>query len=94
MTISTIGWLSAVYGVMSVVTFCAYAWDKRAAQKGRWRTRERSLHLLELFFGWPGALLAQRLIRHKSRKLSFRVVFWLMVIINVAVVGYWLFRRG
>ena len=94
MTISTIGWLSAVYGVMSAVTFCAYAWDKRAAQKGRWRTRERSLHLLELFFGWPGALLAQRLIRHKSRKLSFRVVFWLMVIINVAVVGYWLFRRG
>ncbi|MBP5320491.1 MAG: DUF1294 domain-containing protein [Kiritimatiellae bacterium] len=86
-------WLAAVYAVMSVVTFVVYAWDKRAAKKERWRVRERTLHLLELLCGWPGAMVAQNLIRHKSRKVSFRVVFWLMVALNVAAVWFLFFKR-
>lgn len=36
--------------------------------------------------GWPGALLAQQWLRHKSSKTSFQLQFWLMVLINVVAV--------
>jgi uncharacterized membrane protein YsdA (DUF1294 family) len=68
---------------MSVITFCAYGLDKFKAQKRLWRIPENTLHIPELCCGWPGALLAQRLLRHKSYKKSFRIVFWAMVVLNV-----------
>ncbi len=82
-----------VYPVASAVTLVAYAIDKSAAQKGRWRTSEGTLHLLALIGGWPGAWLAQGVLRHKSRKQPFRVVFWLNVVLNCAAVA-WLSTPG
>jgi uncharacterized membrane protein YsdA (DUF1294 family)/cold shock CspA family protein len=76
-------WLAGVYLLASMVTFMAYALDKSAAERGAWRTPESTLHLLALTGGWPGALLAQQLLRHKSTKLEFRQVFWVTVLINV-----------
>lgn len=79
---------------MSVLTFAVYALDKSAARQGRWRAREQTLHLLALAGGWPGALAAQRLLRHKSSKASFRGVFWLTVLANVALVLWLASPRG
>ncbi|MFN2333438.1 MAG: DUF1294 domain-containing protein [Wenzhouxiangellaceae bacterium] len=67
----------AVYAMASVVTFAAYANDKRAAQNGQWRTSESALHVLALIGGWPGALLAQEWLRHKSRTTRRHQVPWL-----------------
>ena len=78
-----------LYFVMSVITFIVYAFDKHAAKTGAWRVSESTLHLLELGCGWPGALLAQKIIRHKCRKTSYQIKFWLIVILNVAGVLYW-----
>ena len=72
-----------IYVIMSVITFCAYGLDKFKAQKGLWRIPEKTLHILELCCGWPGALLAQRLLCHKSYKKSFRIVFWVMAVLNI-----------
>ncbi len=72
------------YLFMSTLTYLAYAIDKSAAQAGRWRISETSLQLLALASGWPGALLAQQILRHKSRKGTFRVVFWIAVLLNCA----------
>ena len=73
-----------VYLVVSMITFIAYAIDKAAAQAGRWRTAEASLHMLALLGGWPGALLAQQTLRHKSKKGPFRVTLWFTVLLNIA----------
>ncbi|OOZ36099.1 DUF1294 domain-containing protein [Solemya velesiana gill symbiont] len=72
----------AVYLVVSLITFIAYALDKSAALKGNRRTPESTLHMLSLFGGLPGALIAQQKLRHKSKKQSFRSAFWLTVIAN------------
>ena len=69
---------------MSVITFIAYAIDKSAAEKGRWRTQESTLHLMALIGGWPGAILGQMTLRHKSKKKAFRQVFWFTAILNIA----------
>ena len=80
-------WLWGVYSAMSMATFIVYALDKRAAVRGGWRVAEGTLHGLSLACGWPGALLAQQLLRHKSAKQSFRRLYWLTVVINIAAFG-------
>lgn len=86
----TIVWIVGYYLVIGLVTFAVYAKDKWAARKEAWRTPEKTLHLLALLGGWPGALLAHRYLRHKSQKRSFRLVFWLTVLLHVLVVlGLW-----
>lgn len=76
-------WVAGLYVVLSVVTFLAYAADKSAASRGAWRTPEANLHLLALAGGWPGALVAQQFLRHKSTKQPFRQVFWGTVWLNL-----------
>lgn len=75
----------AAYALMSGITFIAYGIDKAAATSGRQRTPEATLHFLGLLCGWPGALLAQRVFRHKSRKREFQSAFRGTVVVNVAV---------
>jgi len=80
----------AFYATISLIAFIAYAIDKSAARKNEWRTPEHTLHLLALFGGWPGALLAQHRLRHKSRKASFLWLFRLTALVNCGALG-WLF---
>jgi len=82
----------AIYVGLSILTYLVYAMDKSAAKKGAWRTQESTLHLLSLAGGWPGALVAQQKLRHKSRKEEFRFVFWITVILN-CVIFIWLFSE-
>ena len=77
--------LLSLYTIASVVCFFAYAADKAAARAGRRRTPERTLLLLGLIGGWPGAVLAQTHLRHKSSKNEFLTKFWITVAINMGV---------
>jgi uncharacterized membrane protein YsdA (DUF1294 family)/cold shock CspA family protein len=77
------------YLVLSLVAFFAYALDKSAAVSGRWRISEQTLHLFAFAGGWPGALVAQQLLRHKTSKKSFIYVFWLTVLLNIAALVAW-----
>lgn len=81
---------ASAYVALSLVAFVLYRADKRAAQRGAWRTRESTLHLVALLGGWPGALAGRRVFRHKTRKQPFVTVLWLTVLANCAVVA-WLF---
>lgn len=80
--------LVSLYLIASIVTFIMYALDKSAAQSNRWRTKESTLHLLGLIGGWPGALLAQRKLRHKSKKEDFQTIFWITVFVNCFTLGW------
>lgn len=81
--------VAILYLVVSLATFMAYALDKSAAKSGQWRTQESTLFLMGLAGGWPGAILAQRLLRHKSSKRDFQTFFWLTVIVNSGAL-FWL----
>jgi uncharacterized membrane protein YsdA (DUF1294 family) len=74
--------LLGVSAVLSVVSFALYGGDKAAARRGARRTPELVLHLASVAGGWPGALLGQRVFRHKTRKQPFRTIFWCTVVIN------------
>ncbi|MBP6750669.1 MAG: cold shock and DUF1294 domain-containing protein [Xanthomonadaceae bacterium] len=76
--------VAVAYAAMSVVALFAYGQDKKAAESGEWRTPEASLHAIGLLCGWPGALLAQRVFRHKWLKREFQVTYWGTVVLNIA----------
>jgi uncharacterized membrane protein YsdA (DUF1294 family) len=76
-----------VVAVMSLACFVAYGLDKHRAVHGGRRVRERTLHVLAFLGGWPGAILGQRRFRHKTQKVSFRIVFWILVVLHVGLVA-------
>lgn len=80
-------WPLLAYPLASLLAFALYWRDKRSAARGDWRTPEVRLHLFELLGGWPGALVAQQVFRHKTRKLSFQLVFWGIVLLHQS---FWL----
>lgn len=76
------GWLLplAAYAGVSLVSLFLYWSDKRAAEQSLQRTPEKLLHLSELLGGWPGALVAQQLLRHKTRKVAYQQLCWLIIL--------------
>jgi len=82
-----------VYLCASALTFTVYAFDKAAARRRQPRTSERTLHLLSLGCGWPGALLAQKALRHKSVKQPFQRIFRVTVAFNFCAVFLFVFPQ-
>ena len=83
-----VAWAVIAYlGTVNLGTFAMYAWDKRAAARGRRRVREHSLLAAALLGGSPAAVVAGRVMRHKTVKRSFRIRFALVVVIQLALVG-------
>ena len=82
------------YWLLSLFTFAIYALDKSRARKGEWRIKEEYLHLMALLGGWPGALIAQQILRHKSQKISFRVSLTLIILVNISVFIWQLALQG
>ena len=81
--------LGAIYAIMSLITFVAYAVDKSRAIHQRRRIPERTLHVLELLGGWPGALIAQPVFRHKLQKTSYMLAFAAIVLLHAISWGAW-----
>jgi uncharacterized membrane protein YsdA (DUF1294 family) len=90
----SLSWVVAGYLAVSVITYFVYKYDKRAAGEKRWRAPGRTLHLLALLGGWPGALVAQSRLRHKTSwrdEFWFKLLTWLIV---AAHLGFWLWWLG
>jgi len=86
--------VAILYFTLSLITFITYAFDKSAAKKRQWRISEKHLHLLSLFGGWLGAVIAQQQLRHKSSKRLFQSLFWLTSIINSLFFIYFLMPKS
>ena len=77
-----------LYAGSSLLCFALYAIDKGAARAGRERISESMLLAIGFVGGWPGAIVAQQVFRHKTAKRSFRLRFWLSVGVNAAAFAW------
>lgn len=85
MTLRDASLLLAIAGLYNLVVFAVYAHDKAAARTGGWRVRESTLLGLAVFGGGPGALLGQRLLRHKTRKRPFAIALPLLFVVQTGL---------
>lgn len=81
-------WTLIFYSALSLFTFIIYWADKSASKNGKWRTSENALHFLALIGGWPGALIAQQKLRHKTKKQPFRAIFWITIVVNLSILAW------
>ena len=72
---------------LNLATCWVYWHDKHWARQRAWRTAENTLHLLSLAGGWPAAWWAQQLLRHKSRKPSFRRTYAATVVAHLLLLA-------
>ena len=86
MVLWRLNFVIAYFMAINVVTFCAYGYDKKLSSSSWVRVPEKLLHALSLTGGSPGALMAQRLFRHKTVKASFQIVYWAIVVIQLAII--------
>ncbi len=75
---------------INLITLLFYGYDKNRAKNDGSRIPEIVLHLLALIGGSPCALFGQIYFRHKIRKWSFMAVFVITVIVQIAVIAYWI----
>lgn len=85
-------WTTNVYlfatVLFSAAAFAAMGLDKYRAARGKRRVPEFLLHLFELLGGWPGSMLGQRSFRHKTRKITYQVVFWAIVGMQLVLLAW------
>ena len=91
---TVIGWLPFAltfsYFVLSALTLVSYGLDKLLALKEQRRISEKTLHILALMGGWPGAYIGQQIFRHKISKKNFRRRLFLTAFINVMMLSSFL----
>jgi len=64
---------SVFFILINVLTFLLYVIDKRKAVKNKWRISEEILIFFTLACGGIGALLGMLFLRHKTKKLKFKI---------------------
>lgn len=72
---------------INFITFTAYFYDKRAANKQKWRIPEKVLLAFALIGGTPAASIASKVLRHKTIKKAFKIRFWLVILIQIIAIA-------
>jgi uncharacterized membrane protein YsdA (DUF1294 family) len=71
---------------INIAAFFSYGYDKAIAGRHVTRVPEVVLHLLTTLGGTLGSFLSMQFFRHKTQKRSFRIVFWVIVILQIIVI--------
>lgn len=72
--------------VINALTFVLYWHDKRMARRaGAARVPEFVLLLGGFAGGTLAAIVAQQILRHKTRKQSFQFKFWALTVVQIAL---------
>ena len=77
----------AVVVIMNIFAFALMGHDKRCARQGKWRVPEKTLFLVTACFGGLGGVLGMKVFHHKTRHWYFKVVFPVLLIIQIAVIS-------
>ena len=78
--------------IINVIGFCAMWIDKRKAQHGSWRIKEKTLFTITLLGGGIGTILGMYAFRHKTQKLRFTLGFPVILISEIVLIIYFIIK--
>ena len=73
---------------VNITSFLLYGIDKYKAKKGRWRISEATLLTMAAIGGSIGAWAGMRLWHHKTMHKKFKYGIPVIIILQIALVGY------
>jgi uncharacterized membrane protein YsdA (DUF1294 family) len=77
------------FGGVNIVLFFMMGKDKAAATTGMGRTPESTLLLLAVAGGFPGLFAGRHIFNHKTSKVRFNALMWLLFLAELAAAGWW-----
>ena len=80
--------LIALTAIMSIVSFLLMRYDKQCARQHKRRVPERTLFLVTGVFGAIGGTIGMHVFHHKTNHWNFRMFFPLMMIVQIAIIGF------
>lgn len=80
--------------ILGAVTFFLCGRDKHLAKVGGRRVPERTFFTLSLLGASPFMLLGMYTFRHKTRHKRFTILIPLILVLQIALVGFLLYRFG
>jgi len=84
----TLTYIQLYFIIINLITFILYGYDKVQAirdQKGIKRVSEARLLLLAFLGGSIAALIAMLLFRHKIKKVSFLIKYFVVLILDLII---------
>ncbi len=83
--------LFITYIIWNIFVFTLFGMDKSKAKRGKWRISETALISSALLMGGMGALLGMKVFRHKTRHVKFKIFVPFAVVLNITVIGIWIY---
>lgn len=77
---------------INVATYITMGRDKKKARNREYRISEQTLWLLAFFGGATGGCVGMKHYRHKTKHVSFKRGFPILMIVQVAMVAYWFLK--
>ncbi len=77
---------------INVVGIIANIADKQKAKHHKWRISEATLWVIALMGGSVGSYATMKIIRHKTKHKSFMVGFPVIIITQVLIIIYLIFK--
>lgn len=74
--------------IINLIGFLSMFLDKRKAEKGKWRTPEKTLLTIALIGGSIGSLIGMYTFRHKTHKTRFSIGIPFILILQISIVIY------
>ena len=78
--------------VINVVAFFMYGVDKWKAKRSKWRIPEATLLLMAILGGSIGTWMGMKVWHHKTQHKKFKYGVPAIIIIQLALIGYFLYR--
>ena len=79
------------YLLINLALYIAMVIDKKRAIKNKWRIPEKTLFLLAAFGGGLGGFIGMFTKRHKTKHLSFYIIFGITLVLHLFL-GYFLLK--
>jgi len=78
--------------IINLAGYVIMAVDKRKSVRNKWRVKEKTLFAISLVGGALGMMLGMRSFHHKTKKTMFRIGIPILIILNMAVYIYLIYR--
>ena len=79
------------YLIINIILLITMFVDKYRAINNKWRIREKYLFKLAIFGGGLGGLLGMYLFHHKTKKIKFKFIFNLSILLHIIIIYIILF---